>query len=340
MIILEKENGVSSEVSSSIHLTNEFQLNPKIAENLKAYRRHVNLIRHIGERTLEELQFLPRFVFLNTAEGVSIARNALLTGWPIIIEGGSTFGTAFIPEIREDVAIARKEIKSLERVSIATDLDHVLEWIDWTKVDQRLAEKLKSEDGLKRFENIAFIRLPANNSIDNNIEKYALNKNHEIQVFLFNKEHPLLNGLSESNVNYFFIRSANISGKPEESFLAGVYDYAQEIGVPVIALISKGSLISNNHTKRMGSFPIVRITKPYSNYSFITLVRSGNTSPETMKRLLKDFLKDGIEFVHWEEKPNSHRKQYKSPWYISDPEKIAKDLLQASGYLSSDKTKI
>ena len=127
----------------------------------------------------------------------------------------------------------------------------------------------------------------------------------------------------------FEVRSSNISGSPEEPFAPGAVEYACAIAAPVVAVRSfaaleaqiidqalfKQNLIPVMRRKRFGSFPIVRfarLTTPTS-VPAISIVRAGNTSPDTVARLLKGVFPEALT-VYTEEKLAHKRHEYESPF--------------------------
>jgi hypothetical protein len=249
--------------------------------------------------------------------------------WPIVLDGGAMFGVAFLPEIRTEVGKARKEKEPLATVSVVTTHQQMLQWLDKSRLDPRIRSAVEN-GALDILSDISFLRIPANDYVDQNLRQSAVNDLNEIQIYCVAKDNPLLYGLmNEHNQNYFLVRSTNMSGSVEETSVAGAYNFAQQIGAPIFAVRHKNFLFNERNRKRVGSSNIIRITRPDSKYSFITLVREGNMSADTTERLLKNLLVKGIDFVHWEEKKGPRRKTYNSPWYLSNPQQIRQDLLNA-----------
>jgi hypothetical protein len=81
--------------------------------------------------------------------------------------------------------------------------------------------------------------------------------------------------------------------------------------------------------KRFGSFPIVRLPKMANpaDPPIIPIVRAGNTSPETVGRLVQGCFPESLT-LHTEEKVGHKRHEYESPF--ADPQQIQADLLRAS----------
>lgn len=284
---------------------------------------------------------LLKIVFLDTPDGIAGFADALAAGWPVLLDMGATYGTAFRDEIRPDVAEARGEAE-LVTVSMIARMGDALRWMDLDAIHPALREPVQSS-AMSLLQKNLFLRFPANEN-GRHTGKHCVNADGEIQVMLYPEDDRILNYLNYAyDLRYYEVRSSSIAGSQEESFAPGAVEYACAIAAPVVAVRSlaaleaqiidqalfKQGLMSVMRRKRYGSFPIVRIprvTDP-SERPIIQLVRAGNTSPETIAMLLRGCFPDAL-MIYSEEKFGMRRHEYESPF--DDPQQIQADLLRAS----------
>jgi hypothetical protein len=284
---------------------------------------------------------LLRVVFLDKFDGIVEFADALAAGWPVLLDMGATYGTAFLDAIRGDVGAARHEAGSLVTVSMVARLADALAWMDMDAVHPALRARIEA-GALEPLEKVVFVRFPANDA-GRALGKHCVNEDGEIQVMFFPEDDPLLGYLrGQYNVPCFEVRSSNISGSPEEPFAPGAVEYACAIAAPVVAVQSlqaleaqmidqalyKQGLIQAMRRQRFGSFPIVRIARAEaSDAPSLSIVRAGNTTPETVARLVKGVFPEA-DVIYAEEKQAHKRHEYESPF--TDPREIQADLLRAS----------
>jgi len=331
----DPENNYASRATNFIHL----KIMDAIAGNYNLDERHYRkqdikdaLATHHSE-----------LVFLDSEEGVARIATAICEGYPVVTDYGATFGTTFSPGIRKEIAQMRHEQEPLATVSLVCDMQTALEWLD----RERLPEDLKTsiqENGLDIFAGISFIRFPATAEAQAEVGEFYVNAHNEIQVFIVEND-PLMNELKKRGRKYVAVRSSNLTGEHEETYLNGATAYAETIGAPLIAIRSKKQLelilsdtsvsssadISKQARARVGSQPIVSFGTTDTGEACVTLVRAGNTSPGTMQRLLRDFLGEDIKFQYSEEKKtNFSRQAFEVSEEISQPSDIKQELLKAS----------
>jgi len=285
---------------------------------------------------------LLRVVFLDSPEGIAAFSDALAAGWPALLDMGATYGTAFQDSIRAEVGEARHETGTLVTVSMVARTSDALTWMDRNAMHPRILAAIDS-GALNALQRVIFVRFPANET-GRALGKHCVNEAGEIQVMLFPEDDPILCYLLEKHhLRYYEVRSSNISGSPEEPFAPGAVEYACAIAAPVVAVHSfaaleaqmidqalyKQNLIPLMRRKRFGSFPIVRLPRPENSSDRPTLpiVRAGNTSPDTVARLVTGCFPEAL-VVYAEEKSTFKRHEYESPY--DDPHEIQKDLLRAS----------
>jgi hypothetical protein len=286
---------------------------------------------------------LLKIVFLDTPDGIAGFADALAAGWPVLLDMGATYGTAFRDEIRADVGAARGEtVNDLVTVSMIARMGDALRWMDVDAIHPALRGPVQSP-AMSLLQKVLFLRFPANEN-GRHTGKHCVNADGEIQVMLYPEDDRILNYLNYAyDLRYYEVRSSNISGSPEEPFAPGAVEYACAIAAPVVAVRSfaaleaqmidqalfKQGLMSVMRRKRYGSFPILRIprvTDP-SERPIIQLVRAGNTSPETIAMLVRGCFPDAL-MIYSEEKFGHRRHEYESPF--DDPQQIHADLLRAS----------
>jgi hypothetical protein len=312
------------------------------------YRKHLN-DRKRRTRTMNGAvadsalsRSLLRIVFLDTPEGVAAFGDAVVAGWPALLDMGATYGTAFLDSVRPDVADARHESQqNLVTVSIVARLSEARGWIDLERLHPTFVTAI--EQGLlSKLQRIVFMRFPANER-GRGLGRYCVNEQDEIQVMFYPEDDAVLTYLAQThNTNYFEVRSSNITGLPEEPFAPGAVEYACTIAAPIVAVSSFGALeaqmidqvlykqqiLSQMRRKRFGSFPIARFDPPGESASpTLSIVRAGNTSPDTLARFFKGCL-PGVNVIYREEKKGHARHEYESPF--DDPQDIQKDLLRAA----------
>ena len=177
-------------------------------------------------------------VFLDIEQGVTRAGDAIAEGWPVVTDYGATFGTAFPPHIREEIAVARKETAPLATVSLVTTRELAMAWMDLTKIHPSV-RKLIKQHKLEILEGVSFVRFPASQLALDTIDPSCINSDHEIQVFIEPEDEPLMRYLKlKHHIEYIAVRSSNITGKLEETSVKGAMQYASEIGAPLFVMRS------------------------------------------------------------------------------------------------------
>lgn len=285
---------------------------------------------------------LLRIVFLDSPEGVAAFGDALAAGWPALLDMGGTYGTAFQDSIRADVGAARREVGDLVTVSMIAKANEALRWMDESGIHPTLLKGIQA-GALDYLQKVVFVRFPANDT-GRALGKHCVNADGDIQVMFFPDDDPILSYLQTTyDLHYYEVRSSNISGNPEEPFAPGAVEYACAIAAPVVAVRSfaaleaqiidqalyKQNIIPAMRRKRFGSFPIVRfarVTDPTATPT-ISIVRAGNTSPDTVAKLVKGCFPEA-NILYTEEKQTFKRHEYESPY--SEPDRIQADLLRAS----------
>ena len=285
---------------------------------------------------------LLRIVFLDSAEGVAAFGDALAAGWPALLDMGATYGTSFQDSIRATVGAARNEAGQLVTVSMIARLSDALQWMDRQAIHPTLLKRIEA-GGLATLQKVVFVRFPAN-EVGRALGEHCVNEDGEIQVMFYPEDDHILSYLLQTyNFSYFEVRSSNISGFPEEPFAPGAVEYACAIAAPIVAVRSfaaleaqiidqalfKQNLIPVMRRKRFGSFPIVCFARSESaaDTPIISSVRAGNTSPDTVARLVKGVFPEALT-VYTEEKVAHKRHEYESPY--EDAREIQADLLRAS----------
>lgn len=287
---------------------------------------------------------LLRMVYMNTPEGIATLGDTIAAGWPALLDMGATYGTAFLDPVRPDVGAARRESGNLVTVSLIACLDEALTWMDQDRMHPVMLDYIQ-QGVFSLFQKVFFVRFPAN-ALGRSLGNYCVNEEGEIQVMFFPREDALLTYLREAHhIHYFEVRSSNITGLPEEPFAPGAVDYACSIAAPVVAVSSvqaletqmvdqalyKQGFVSLMRRKRFGSFPIIQLpTRPADKSTTpptVLITRAGNTTPETVSRLLKSCMPE-IDVVYSEEKHGHARREYKSPY--DDAEAIQHDLIRAA----------
>lgn len=288
-------------------------------------------------------QTLLKIVYLDTDEGVSAFGDAIAHGWPALLDMGATYGTAFVDAARPDVGAARGEGGKLVTVSMVARLSDALGWMDRDKIHPSILKAIDA-NALDLLRGVLFIRFPANET-GRTLGQHCINDEGEIQVFCYPEDDPVLSYLRNThNIPYFDARSSNITGSPEEPFAPGAVDYACAIAAPVVAVSSldaletqiidqalhRHGLISQMRRKRFGSFPILRLSQSTIDATmppFITIVRAGNTHPDTLTRLAKGCFPEA-RILYTEEKKADFRHEYESPF--TEAHEIQRDLIRAS----------
>ena len=309
--------------------------------------RDLNLLPAAIKRGSKKNPFAPKIVFLDTDQGVAEVGDAIAQGWPVVTDYGSTYGTAFPPLIRQEVALARGEKEPLETVSLVTFREVAYSWMDFQRIHPTIIKAIENHK-LRILEGVAFMRFAANDLCVKAVGPNHINQLGEVQVFIVSHQDPLMAYLRRQHgINFIAVRSSNISGQKEEAFAHGAAKYASQIGAPLLAVRSlksfsdqiederklKQRLLSKLKRKRYGSQPIIRlplVTEP----SALTLVRSGNTHPVTMRALLAEILKEKIDLSFQPEKKTAfNRRQFQINRQIVQPTKIKKLLLKNSNLL-------
>lgn len=298
------------------------------------------------------LNHQPVLVFLDTKEGIALVAEAIANDHPVVTDYGSTYGTAFSLKIRREIAHIRREQEPLPIVSLVCAKEQALKWMNKSEIHQDILESINNSDSLSNLDiisGISFIRFKCTQEAREELGEYYVNKDNEVQVFIVDDD-PLMKYLADHyDIHYIAVRSSNITGNPEEPFKSGAEKYASEIGAPIIAvrnkvalqaqledeeLVSTQQIDEGMKRKRMGSQPILTFKKEYidgEEKAVVELVRAGNTSQETIQRLLNNFLQGGkILFRYNEVKPVGWRKEFNVDPAITDPQEIKKIILEAT----------
>ena len=229
----------------------------------------------------------------------------MVKGKPIVTDYGSTFGTAFIPQVREKVAKLRKETTPLAVVSLVATYTQTLAWIESSRLHPHLGTQIKKH-ALRFLEHLAFIRLPANSRARSELGENYVNADGEFQSFIVADSDPLLSALvSLGQPPYYAVRSSNITGEPEEFTIEGALTYAAKIKSPVLAVVNAHKKASR---KRLRSQPILHFP-PNMNNPEVILSRTGSTHPEALEIIIRHLFPKA-EFKQHEEKQVSYRAQY------------------------------
>src|SRR4051794_39140172 len=208
------------------------------------YRKHLNdrkrrtLIMSGAVADSALSHSLLRIVFLDTPEGIATVGDALVAGWPALLDMGATYGTAFLDSVRPEVADARQESQqNLVTVSIVARLSEARQWIDLDRLHPVLVTALE-QGFLSKLQRIIFLRFPANER-GQRLGRYCVNEQSEIQVMFYPEDDSVLAYLAQTHrINYFEVRSSNITGLPEEPFAPGAVEYACAIAAPIVAVNS------------------------------------------------------------------------------------------------------
>ena len=284
-------------------------------------------------------KLMPQIAFLDLPQGVARAATAIADGQPVVTDYGATYGTAFSTSIREEVALARGERAPLEVVSVVSTQRQVYDWLDESKLHPDLHQSIQVGK-LGILEGVAFVRFPANDQAKQQVGSYCINAKGEIQVFMVPESDPLMRCLREQhNISHIAVRSSNITGFPEEPYVDGAMKYASQIGAPLFivrklasfkAQFKKGDEIDR---PRVGSQPILRLPM-LGDEKQIEVVRTGNTSFDTLERLMAEFTIAGFKIVDKpEKKAPPTRRTYQVDPSITDPHQIKIELLRASDLL-------
>jgi len=287
----------------------------------------------------------PKIVFLDTEQGVSEVGDAIAQGWPVVTDYGSTYGTAFPPQIRDAIATARGEVEPLATVSIVTFRDVAYGWMDTSRIHPHILSAL-NEGKFDILTGVSFMRFACNDKCEEALGHHYVNSNKEVQVFIVPDNDALMAYLrKDHNLSYIAVRSSNVTGQQEEAFANGAVKYAQAIGAPILAVRSlesfsaqiederlvKEKQFENLQRKRYGSQPIISLSSS-DEPPVVTLVRAGNTDPSTLQKLLSNIVSNEIGFVFVPEKTTAFsRPMYKAEDSVNSPEKIRQLLLEHSG---------
>ncbi len=273
---------------------------------------------------------VPETTFLNTAEGTKRSVNTLLADRPIILSGGSMYGTVFLPHLRADIAYVRRETEPWETVSVLTTWSHAQNWIDYQHLHPNLALPIR-EGHLKNLTNLMFVRFPANlDRVDSALKQYCINSQNEIQVFFMPENYPLFKELNRQGINSLLVRSANIHNQAEALNYSEAQKYAIQIGAPLIVLNHPAYLSEEAARARVGGNNIIR----FGPQPEAELLRQGNTAADTTQRLLSaaHLLPPGIVFKHQEAKPRPLAfLPYECPKDLVSLTDLTADLLKAGG---------
>lgn len=272
----------------------------------------------------------PEVLNISNPDHVARVTQAMLQLDPVVVDYGSTFGTAFIPSAREKVASLRQEQAPLATVSIVSDHTTTLSWIDYSRLHPHLTENIK-DGALRILYNIAFLRLPANPVTTTHLAPHHLNHEMEFQTFIVPDSDPLLSSLKSHGHTFYAVRSSNVTGFPEEFEVEGASRYAATIGAPYLALFDPNKPNTQFSRKRLGSQPILHLPSDRDTPQVI-LTRTGNTHPEALKTVINHIFPHA-QFSVKEEKLVNFRHPYHpaSDGIGLEANAIISALLAASG---------
>lgn len=272
----------------------------------------------------------PQILHLSNPKHAAKAATHMAKGKPIVTDYGSTFGTAFIGSVRDQVAILRRETPPLAVVSLVTTYSQTSAWLNYDKLHPLLHTPLKNH-ALRFLEFIAFLRLPANSLAQDQLGENYISSTQEFQSFIVPDSDPLLKALIGLGHPYYAVRSSNISGRPEEFTVEGALTYATEISSPVLAVTHPQKITDQNLRKRLGSQPILRFPRA-DEPPVVILTRAGSTHPEAIEILIRHLFPQ-VGFAHREEKSGPPRTQYhpKDDAIPLDANSVRLALLKAAG---------
>ena len=287
------------------------------------------------------IDYIPQIILLSEQNETKLAAAAMVKGWPIVVFYGATHGTAFSLTSRDNIAQARREIRTTEgkweTVSLVSTHDFVMKnWLDWNRLHPNLIQAA-SKGSFKLFENIAFVQLPVSNRAVSDLGQNYINKNGCAQFFFTSPDDLFMSELQrQSRFPCYAVRSANIHGSSEAKTYSEGMDFAPQIGAPYYVVPTPNSLkalLGEDRRLRQGSQPMY--TFPLQGDAFqVTIARIGNTGKSTSKRLIQGIFGSSLSVVIQLLKPTpSGRRPYDSPPYLMDPVSIRNDLLRASGML-------
>lgn len=274
---------------------------------------------------------LPKVIFQNNLQHAELVADSIAAGWPVIMDYGATYGTAFNPDIRNHIAVTRREKAPLACVSLVSTYADAIKNLDRTRTHPVFLKHIDNRRLQILTENITFVRFPLAPDQFANIHPCAINENREVQFWFSDEADPILNFLkTKHGLNYYAVRSSNLTGKPEEHTAIGALKYAVDISAPLIALRHKDILTTQHHRQRTHSQPIIRL--PHTGEKpEIKLKRIGNTHPEALKSLFKEL----GNIIAEEEKTGADWRQAFNPipgLTVVNPQNIKQALLAASGF--------
>lgn len=268
-------------------------------------------------------------VYLSDPEGAKATAKAIVDSWAVV-PYGSTYGTAFLPDRRLEIARVRQEKgPSLATISLVATYKDAIEWLDLEKLHP-LFHKLIKSNQLQIFENISFIRFPISPEYQKLLSPYSINAQGAIQVFFVHDSDPIITALKDyHHVSHYAVRSSNLEGESEKYIASEALVYAQQIEAPILALLDPDVQRREKFRHRVMSQPSLELS---TDSPQLILRRAGSTHPETLQKISRHFLAHGIDFVIAEDKvPAFARPQYNSKY--SRPQAIRNDLLRASGLI-------
>lgn len=266
----------------------------------------------------------------DSKHAIKIAKQ-IIKGNVVVMDYGSTFGTAFTPGARQKVAKLRKEIPPYATVSLVATYQQTIDFIDHPRLHPHIKNAVEN-DALKFFEYLAFLRLPANQKARNILGSNYVNPQNEFQVFIVPDSDPLISALlALGHTPFYAVRSSNLTGKPEEYTVQGALEYARKINSPVLAVTHPEKHTSPDTRKRVRSQPILHFPE---NSLEIVLARMGSTHPEALEIIINHLFPQAT-FSQHEEKKAEYRTQYhpKDDNVPLDAVSIRDALLTAAGLL-------
>jgi len=303
---------------------------------------------YLGKRILSEeaVQQPMLEVSLDTHWGVSAVAQALHQGKIAVVGYGTTYGTAFLPEQRDHVAQLRHEKPDktgrYEFVSMVGSSDFTI----------YLANKMRLHPEVKKYfrrfvkamEDVSFVRFPASplrvRELDP--EHYGMFMNDRDQIQMFPAIDPIAQTLYTrfGRPPTYLVRSANMSGKPEEISYEPARTYAKEIGAAVFATLYRRAEEYEPRRLRTWSQPIIQFPGledeeeiPYmGTVPVFKILRRGSTSPQTLAIWIKHHIPHAVVRLDEAKEHPDYRITYpnaEQPGYAK-PGRIRRELKRAS----------
>jgi hypothetical protein len=299
--------------------------------------------RGMDERDAAHALALPRALFANDPRAIQEAGDAVAAGWPVLLDLGSTYGTIFRDDIRQDVAHARGEMGALSTVSVIARREDAMQWIDEDRLHPAISRALHGDKGAL-LERVGLFRFPAN-AAGRALGKHVVNEDGDIQMYFAKDDDPLMAYLREAHgIIALDMVAPHLASQPDEPFAPGALAYGYEIASPIVLIRSEASLVEqiddqlwldlrqlkDMKRQRVGAFPIVKLPSVNDivlDMPVVRLLRAGSTHANTMKHFVHGVFPQAA-FRYEEAAPAKRRMEYESPRTTAAA--IAADLLRAS----------